>query len=179
MKEKVFLDIETTSLDADTGIIVAIGLGFENKGTEILFVNAHEEEENILVNTFSKISEKQVVTFNGTRFDIPFLLTRGLKYDLIIPKIDNIDLYYWAVKHLRLQSRKFHDICIFYGIFHEEISGREVNELYIKALSGDENAKKRIYNHLNQDISAMRSFYQKIKPLLMNYPPPKSDPYRR
>ena len=61
MKEKVFLDIETTSLDADTGIIVAIGLGFENKGTEILFVNAHEEEENILVNTFSKISEKQVV----------------------------------------------------------------------------------------------------------------------
>ena len=39
---KIFLDIETTSLEADTGIIVAIGLGYENQDNEIFYANSHE-----------------------------------------------------------------------------------------------------------------------------------------
>ena len=178
LKMEIFLDIETTSLNADTGMIVAVGLCYEREKTIIHFVNSHEEEKNIIFNTFSEIAEKQVITFNGTRFDIPFLLTRGLKYDLIMPKVEIIDLYYWSARYLRLQSRKFHDICTFYDISHEEISGREVNELFIRALSGDKNAKDKIIRHLNQDISAMISFYKKIKPLISIYPPPSDDPIR-
>ena len=175
---KLFLDIETTSLNADTGMIVAVGVCYENGKTIIQFINSHKEEKKIIFNTFSEIAQKQVITFNGTRFDIPFLITRGLKYDLIMPEVEIIDLYFWATKYLRLQSRKFHDICTFYEISHEEISGREVNELYIRALSGDKNSKNRIIQHLNQDLSAMRSLYKKIHPLISNYPPPNEDPIR-
>jgi len=176
---EIFLDIETTSLEADTGIIVAIGIGYNNRKIETHFVNAHDEEKRIIHNVFSTIDNHTLITYNGNRFDIPFLLTRGLKYDLYMPKVESVDLYYWAVKYLRLQSRKFHDICTYYQIPHQEISGREVNELYIKALSGDSTAKDRITYHLEQDISAMTLLYEKIKSLLSHYPPPKSDPYRR
>jgi len=176
---KIFLDIETTSLEADTGIIVAIGLGYENQDNEIFYSNSHEEEENIIKRVFDIIQNNEIITFNGTRFDIPFLLTRGLKYDLYLPKIVSIDLYYWAAKYLRLQSRRFHDICTFYDIPHEEISGREVSELYIKSLSGDEIAKERILRHLKQDISAMKILYKKIMPIFLHYPAPEKDPYVR
>ena len=163
MNVMVFLDIETTSLESDAGIIVAIGLGYENGEIKIYFANSHDEEEKIISNVFMKIANQNVITFNGTRFDIPFLLTRGLRYNLFLPKLTNIDLYFWAAKYLRLQSRKFHDICMFYGIPHEEINGREVSELYIRSLSGDKLAKERITDHLKQDISAMRILYNKIK----------------
>lgn len=83
-----------------------------------------------------------------------------------------IDLYCWARKFLKLQSRRFHEICLFYDIPHEEISGKEVNELFIKAMSGAHNAKQRINDHLNQDIEALQGFYKKIKPLMTNYPAP-------
>ena len=174
-KMELYMDIETTALDADTGMIVAVGIGWEKKETVIEFVNSHDEEKQVISNAFSKIAEKQIVTFNGSRFDIPFLLTRGLKYDLAIPKVEVIDLYVWAAEYLRLHSHRFHDICTFYDIPHEEISGSEVNELYIKALSGDKGAKDRIKSHLKQDISAMKVFYGKIQPLISNYPSPNND----
>ena len=173
----IFLDIETTSLEADTGILVAVGLCTKKTDVEINFLDSYKDEERILKDTFNKISGKTIITFNGKRFDIPFLITRGLKYGLSFPKIENIDLYYWAYKHLRLQSKKFHDICQFFDIEHEEISGREVSELFIKGISGDEEAKKRIERHLYQDVSAMKVLYQKIEKMIEEYPPPE-DIYR-
>jgi len=90
---------------------------------------------------------------------------------LYLPEIEMVDLYSWARKFLRLQSRRFHEICLFYNIPHEEISGKEVNELFIRAMSGDPRAKERIVSHLEQDVRALRAFHRKIEPLLANYPP--------
>lgn len=171
-ENEIYLDIETSSLDADSGMVVAIGYATGNSTPEIMFVKSFNDEKSVISNIFEKIKDKRIVTFNGSRFDIPFLIARGLKYDLYLPKIEMVDLYCWARKFLRLQSRRFHEICLLYDIPHEEISGKEVNELFIKVMSGDHNAKERIVNHLNQDITALQTFYQKIKPLLANYPAP-------
>lgn len=169
---EIYLDIETSSLDADSGMVVAIGYAIGGEDPKIIFVKSFDDEKKVISNIFSEIREKNVVTFNGTLFDIPFLIARGLKYDLYLPKVELVDLYSWARKFLRLQSRSFHQICLFYNIPHEEISGKEVNELFIKAVSGDSNAKERIITHLNQDIKALQILYEKIKPLLDSYPPP-------
>lgn len=167
----VYLDIETSSLDADSGMVVAVGYAMGKEEPRIMFVKSFNEEKTVISNLFEKINCKQIITFNGTYFDIPFLIARGLRYSLYLPKIEMIDLYSWARKFLRLQSRRFHEICVFYDIPHEEISGKEVNELFIKAMSGDHNAKERIVSHLRQDIIALQRFHQKITPLLVNYPP--------
>ena len=169
---KIYLDIETSSLDADSGMVVAIGYAIGDEDPNIIFVKSFDDEKNIISKIFSIIKEKNVITFNGSFFDIPFLIARGLKYNLYLPKVENIDLYCWARKFLRLQSRSFHEICLFYSIPHEEISGKEVNELFIKAVSGDSSAKDRIITHLNQDIKALRTLYELVRPLLENYPPP-------
>lgn len=169
---EIYLDIETSSLDADSGMIVAIGYALGEEEPHIMFVKSFDEEQKVVHDIFQKIKNRKVITFNGIYFDVPFLIARGLKYNLYLPKIENIDLYTWARKFLRLQSRRFHEICLFYEIQHEEISGKEVNELFIKAMSGDHKAKERIVNHLKQDIVALQKFHQKIMPLLGNYPPP-------
>ena len=171
---EIYLDIETSSLDADSGMIVAVGYAIGKQDPQIMFVKSFDEEKTVIYDIFQKVKNSKIVTFNGTYFDIPFLVARGLKYDLYLPKIENIDLYAWAREFLRLQGRRFHEICVFYEIQHEEISGKEVNELFIKAMSGDRNAKERIVNHLKQDIVALQKFHQKIMPLLENYPPPCS-----
>lgn len=166
-----FLDIETSSLDADSGMVVAIGYAKDNGIPKTLFVKSFKDESSIISEVFKLIKDKKIVTFNGSRFDVPFLTARGLKYDLYFPKIEMVDLYCWAKKYLRLQSRRFHDICLFYDIPHQEISGKEVNELFIKAMSGRQKAKQRIIDHLKQDIEAMQAFYKKIKPLIGSYSP--------
>jgi len=169
---EVYLDIETSSLDADSGMVVAIGYTEGSGPPEIFFVNSFNDEKNVIRKLFEHIKDRSIVTFNGSRFDIPFLIARGLKYDLYFPNMEMIDLYCWAKKFLRLQSRRFHEICLFYGIPHEEISGKEVNELFIKAMSGVHDAKQRIVDHLSQDIEALQAFYKKIKPLIATYPSP-------
>jgi len=169
---EIYLDIETSSLDADSGMVVAVGCAEGRSVPEIMFVKSYEDEKIVISRIFEKIKDRKIVTFNGGRFDIPFLIARALKYDLYLPKIEIVDLYSWARKFLRLQSRRFHEICLFYDIPHEEISGKEVNELFIRAMSGDHRAKERIVSHLIQDVGALRSFYQKIEPLLEDYSPP-------
>ena len=166
---EVYLDIETSSLDADSGMIVAVGCAEGDKAPEIMFVRSFEDERAVIASFFEKIKDKRIITFNGTGFDIPFLIARGLKYDLYLPRVEMIDLYRWARRFLRLQSRRFHEICLFYNIPHEEISGKEVNELFIKAMSGDDKARERIVTHLTQDIEALRAFHNKVRPLLADY----------
>ncbi len=173
-----FLDIETTSLDADSGILVAAGYAEGNTGPKILFVESFDDERIIISEIFELAMHKTIITFNGSRFDVPFLIARGLKYDLYLPRVEIIDLYCWARKFLRLQSRRFHEICLFYDIPHKEISGKEVNELFIKAMSGNHAAKQRITDHLRQDVEALQAFYKKIRPLLADYAPNCLGEYR-
>jgi uncharacterized protein YprB with RNaseH-like and TPR domain len=169
---EVYLDIETSSLDADSGMVVAVGYAEGDGKAEIEFVRSFANEKEVISSLFEKIGDKRIVTFNGSNFDIPFLIARGLRYDLYLPRIEMIDLYLWARRFLRLQSRRFREICLFYDIPHEEISGKEVNELFIKAMSGDGSAEERIVTHLTQDVEALRTFHKKIKPLLANYSVP-------
>jgi len=169
----IFLDIETSSLDADTGTLVAVGTGKKENEIDLTFVKSYEDEKTILIQIFEKIKNKTIITFNGKRFDIPFLITRGLKYNLIFPKVEIIDLFFWSWKYLRLQSKKLHDICVYCDIEHEEVSGREVNELYIRAISGDDKSKERILKHLYHDVKAMMSLYDKLEPMIKNYPSPE------
>ena len=169
---EVYLDIETSSLDADSGMVVAVGYAEGDEEPEIMFVKSFEDEKRVISSLFEQIRDKRIVTFNGNNFDIPFLIVRGLRYDLYLPRIEMIDLYRWARRFLRLQSRRFHEICLYYSIPHEEISGKEVNELFIKAMSGDDSAEERIVTHLTQDVAALRTFHKKIRPLLANYSVP-------
>jgi len=86
---EIHLDIETSSLDADSGMVVAVGCAEGRNEPETMFVKSYEDEETVMSKVFGKIKGRRIVTFNGTRFDIPFLIARALKYDSLSPRNRN------------------------------------------------------------------------------------------
>ena len=52
-----------------------------------------------------------VVSYYGTRFDIPFLKTRSVRYGRRVPKLPtHVDLYYLVRHHLRLSSNSLANV---------------------------------------------------------------------
>src|SRR2546422_9798184 len=79
----IILDIETTSLEADGGIVVGVGLAPEKGRSEYFQVKRTREEEAALSKPAQRIQAYDVlVTWYGRGFDIPFLATRFLKHGL-------------------------------------------------------------------------------------------------
>ena len=79
----VVLDIETSSLEADAGIVVGAGLLPETGKNEYFEAKRTDQEKDLLVKLLKRLEAYDViVTWNGRGFDIPFLTTRLLKHAL-------------------------------------------------------------------------------------------------
>src|SRR2546425_8990135 len=79
----VILDIETTSLEADAGVLVGAGLMSDAGRGEYLEARRTSEEKSLL----SKLSKRlesydAIVTWNGRSFDIPVLTSRLMKHGI-------------------------------------------------------------------------------------------------
>src|SRR5205807_8460235 len=76
----VILDIETTSLEADAGVLVGAGLMSVVGPGEYLEARRTSEEKSLLSKLVKRLESYDVlVTWNGRSFDIPFLTTRFMK----------------------------------------------------------------------------------------------------
>src|SRR5438132_235520 len=79
----VILDIETSSLEADAGIVVGAGLLPEAGKSEYLDAKRTDQEKGLLVKLLNRLEAYDViVTWGGRGFDTPFLTTRLLKHGL-------------------------------------------------------------------------------------------------
>ena len=79
----VVLDIETSSLEADAGIVVGAGLLLETGKSEYFEAKRTDQEKSLLVKLLKRLEVCDVVvTWSGRGFDIPFLTTRLLKHGL-------------------------------------------------------------------------------------------------
>ncbi len=164
----IFLDIETTSLDASTGIVIAIGFISSNGEAKVIFVNKPKEEAKCLkkfLRILKEDKEKEVVVWNSS-FDIPFLIARCLKHKLdakVLFEMKIIDLYKFVKENLRLKNYKLSEVCRFFGIRKLKIEGSDMLNLYLKALKGDKNSKKLIIKHCEDDVRALFKLYKRLK----------------
>src|SRR5439155_10281199 len=79
----VILDIETTSLEGDAGVLVGAGLMSEAGRGEYLEARRTSDEKPVLSKLSKRLESYDVlVTWNGRSFDIPFLTTRLMKHGL-------------------------------------------------------------------------------------------------
>ncbi|TMI57013.1 hypothetical protein E6H14_07900, partial [Candidatus Bathyarchaeota archaeon] len=79
----VILDIETTSLEGDAGVLVGVGLMSDAGRGEYLEARRTSEEKSLLSKLSKRLESFDVlVTWNGRSFDIPFLTTRLMKHGL-------------------------------------------------------------------------------------------------
>lgn len=97
----LFFDIETTGLSHKTSHLYLIGAAvFEKTSFKLYqFLAEHEtsEEETALLQSFYKLCSDRdcLIHFNGTTFDIPYLLHKSTQYQVSSPLLSmkSIDLY--------------------------------------------------------------------------------------
>lgn len=79
----LFLDLETTGLNRERDQIISIGLMTPQEAPTHLFVHETEAEKDILIE-FLTLCERfnSIYTYQGKRFDYPFLLARMAQHHL-------------------------------------------------------------------------------------------------
>ncbi len=167
----VILDIETTSLEADGGIVVGVGLAPEKGKSEYFQVKRSRDEASVLSRLAQRLQVHDVlVTWNGRSFDIPFLTTRLLKNGLDPRPISSkrhVDLNEVVKSRLRLTFTYLDHVCDFLGIAKKKgPMGMDVPQLYVRALEGDTKALGVIRDHCLDDLQATRNVYLRLKPLV-------------
>src|SRR5213593_775188 len=135
----VILDIETSSLEADAGVMLGAGLLPENGRAEYFGVKRTRDEKDALAKVVSRLTPFDViVTWNGGSFDIPYLTTRLLSHGLdprtVIGK-RHIDLNEVVKRRLRLTFTYLDHVCDFFRIAKKKgLTGMDVPGLYVRAL---------------------------------------------
>src|SRR5437879_13897690 len=102
----MILDIETTSLEGDAGVLVGAGLMSDAGMGEYLEARRTSGEKSLMSKLSKRLESCDVlVTWNGRSFDIPFLTTRLMKHGLdprSILRKPHIDLADVVKSRLRL-----------------------------------------------------------------------------
>lgn len=169
-KRIAYLDIETSDLKANFGIVLSWCLKYKD---DRFIYSEMITKKDLETRTFDKRIVKDllemleevdvVVTYYGTGFDIPFLRTRAEHWKLDFPKFGSIyhwDLYYKA-KRLFLTHRKSLGVVTnFLGIKGKTPLDPEV---WFIAKYGDEKALKQILEHNKQDVIILEKLHKRIE----------------
>lgn len=106
-----------------------------------------------------------IVTYFGTRFDIPYVRTKCLMNDIDFPEygeIVHLDLYYMVKSKLSL-TRNSLDVACETVLGHSDKT-RVEPKLWIKALYGDLKAIEYIAEHCRIDVDLTEKLYDKLIP---------------
>ena len=176
-KAKICLmDIESTSLDADTGTFIGGGL-MELDGRFTWFYSKTPRNEKEALSRFLKrlSTYNVVVTWNGRFFDVPFLTARALKHGIAVEflhKLTHVDLAEFIKTNLRLARSDLYHVAKFLNVKKDlSVEGFDVPALYLRAMKGDRRAALRIKNHCKDDLEVTRRIFKKVLPILrLKYP---------
>ncbi len=162
-----YLDIETSSLKASDGIVIAIGL-MPGEDPEVRFADSLEEERRALEWLKSKLEGcDTLVTWYGSGFDIPFLVTRALFHSMDISKLTEIpmlDLHEWSRANLLLGSYSLESVSRFLGVGKfKDFKGEDIRALFRMVERGNVEARKLIVDHCRDDIIMLKSVHERLK----------------
>ncbi len=170
-REKVgFLDIETSNLDADFGIILSYCI----KEKDGKIIGDIIKEKDLRSNNFfdKRLVEKciedmlkfdRIITWYGRKFDIPFIRTRALINGIDFPNYGTIihnDDYYIARYRLKLHSNRLENVERV--IFGETGKTHIESKYWIKALQGDKKSLNYIFDHNKKDVISLEKNHNKL-----------------
>ncbi len=168
--KKIVFDIETMGLYPGKDMIINAGFcDPETLECVQLFAETPGDEERLLRDILSIISEYDVViTYNGDRFDLPFIQTRCRKYSIDFNQnFWSIDMYRYLRKYWPMAERMAHlnqkSVEIALGLADkrsDEIGGGECIPLYEEyLLTSNQKAKDLILLHNADDIKQLAKIY--------------------
>jgi uncharacterized protein YprB with RNaseH-like and TPR domain len=170
-----FLDIETSNLKADFGIVFSYAI--KHRGSDKIegrVLTAEEMKKGVydkkLIQEACEDIRKfdRVVGHYSTRFDLPFLRSRALYYGLDFPvykEVKHTDTFFMARSRLCISRRRLETICEFLGI---PAKGHKLNQkVWLKALGGDDNAFAYIWEHNVEDVISTEAVWEKLDAFCM------------
>jgi hypothetical protein len=153
----------------DTGGIICVGAKWLGEKETALFSDWEHGHDEMLIAVHEMLSfADAVVTYNGSRFDLPKLQGEFLLAGLgPTPPCTSID----CLKAVR-KFGFFMNKLAFIGplltgsgkIKHEGFS------LWTKVLAGDDKAKNKMAKYCIQDVVLLEKLYLKIRPFILNHP---------
>lgn len=183
----MFLDIETTSLNPASGRITCIGFSnhFSVPGPERTIETQfiYDDNEKALLLRFLSFIEPlfdtnlTIITYNGKKFDIPYLEHRFQACEIRFPKeffdASHLDLYEVRKKELadadmKYKSASMSETCYAYGLYIPKNTSSE----YMAKLIGSRFSKNTpptdleindILFHNKIDIFALSALYYRMK----------------
>jgi uncharacterized protein YprB with RNaseH-like and TPR domain len=165
------LDIEATNLSAEFGYTFSYAikkldgpvLGRVLTPKEIRSFQFDKE----LMKEFCRDVKQfdKIITHYGTdrRFDIPFLRTRCLRFDLDFPLYKEIsvdDTWPMSRNKLKLTRNRLENICVFLNI---PAKGHKMNpDIWCKALSGHKPSLEYIWAHNVEDVESLEAVWKRL-----------------
>lgn len=172
--EKVgYLDIETSNLDADFGIILSYcikdaGSNAILEGTlteaDIAEAKAGCEDRRVveaLVDDIQKFD--RLVTYYGSRFDVPYARTRALITGVAFPiygALTHTDLYYVLKHRFKLSSNRLENACR--TLLGKTQKTRIENRFWRGGVRGDAKSLRYILDHNRKDVLDLERLYRKV-----------------
>lgn len=168
-REKIgFLDIEASNLDADFGIMLSYCIK-EHKKNKIYWGIIEKKEDRDLdrevvercINDMGRFDK--IITFYGTKFDIPFIRTRALNLKIPFPNYGSIihkDVYYIIRNKMKLSSNRLENACRV--LLGKTQKTRIESKYWIWALRGDKKSLIYILDHNKKDVIDLENLYKKV-----------------
>jgi len=170
----VFLDVESSGLNSESSQLIAIGLLVDGE-EKTFFANKPEEEKKVIEDFFGfmLIEESRVITYYGSYYDIPYIVSRALHLGVDMKKykifpFKQIDVYDIVRNTLKLGKNSLSDVCKFLKIRKEVyIDGKDMPNFYLEAVStDDEEMKTKIRLHLKDDVKTLKEVWDKLLPVI-------------
>jgi len=177
VKPKIcFMDLEATALDADVGYLVGGGFMDEKGRFRWFYADVPSKEKETLSLIIEYLARHHIVfTWNGSKFDLPFLATRSVKHNLraeLVYRPTHLDLAEFIRNYFKLSFVNLYHVARFLNIAKDvSVEGIDVPSLYLKAIKNDKRAAMRIKNHCRDDLEVLRNIYFKILPILREVRP--------
>lgn len=165
----LFLDIETTGFQRKSTYLTIIGLAWQEENEIIVeqwFNDKGAIGEPILLMELEKLicqmNFPQLIHYNGTTFDLPYLKSKYEQFHLptSLGDCDSIDLYRIAKKYrnfLDLSGLKQKNLEEAFGLYREDtLSGQELINAYLEGLHYNDTALLDMYLlHNKEDMEGM------------------------
>jgi len=165
-----FVDIESSGLNAEFGIILSYCILSDEKKLFKRIIRPDELRRGVLdrgvcedfcrdVRNFDR-----VIGYYSEKFDIPFLRTRCLLYNLDFPifrEIKHTDLWRIVRSKLKLHSNRLSVAAPFFSI---KAKGHPLNPaIWIACLSGNRKALDFVLTHNIEDVHSTRELFHKLE----------------
>lgn len=171
-----FMDLEATALDADVGYLVGGGFMDEKGRFKWFYADTPSKEKETLSSIIEYLTKHNIVfTWNGSRFDIPFLAARALRHNLraeLIYRPSHLDLAEFIRSYLKISFVNLYHVARFLNIPKDtSVEGIDVPSLYLKAVKNDKRSITKIKKHCRDDLEVLRKIYFKILSIIREVRP--------